>query len=74
MDKNYIIEVQHLFKKFGSFIANNDLSFEVKKGEIFGFIGANGAGKTTAMRILCGLSSPTSGDATIAGFDVYSQT
>ena len=74
MDKNYIIEVQHLFKKFGSFIANNDLSFEVKKGEIFGFLGANGAGKTTAMRILCGLSSPTSGDATIAGFDVYSQT
>ena len=69
-----IITVSHLEKKFGNFIANNDLNFEVYKGEIFGFLGANGAGKTTAIKILCGLSKPTSGEATIAGFDVYTQT
>lgn len=69
-----IIEVQDLVKKFGSFVANDHLNFTVSKGEIFGFLGANGAGKTTAMRILCGLSSPTSGKATIAGFNVYTQT
>ena len=51
----------------------DDISFEVSKGEIFGFLGANGAGKTTAMRMLCGLSMPTSGKATVAGFDVYKQ-
>ena len=66
-----IIDVKHLWKKFGDFAANKDLSFEVYKGEIFGFLGANGAGKTTAMRILCGLSKPTSGDVVVAGLDVY---
>lgn len=69
-----IITVKSLVKKFGSFVANDDLNFEVYKGEIFGFLGANGAGKTTAIKILCGLSKPTSGEATIAGFDVYTQT
>ena len=72
--KETIITVRNLSKKFGDFIANDDLSFDVYKGEIFGFLGANGAGKTTAMRVLCGLSKPTSGDINIAGFDVYSQT
>jgi len=68
-----IIVVRDLVKKFGSFVANDHLNFEVKKGEIFGFLGANGAGKTTAIRILCGLSYPTSGKLTVAGFDVYTQ-
>jgi ABC-2 type transport system ATP-binding protein len=66
-----VIVTNKLTKKFGGFIAVNEISFEVAKGEIFGFLGANGAGKTTAMRMLCGLSTPTSGSATIAGFDVY---
>jgi ABC-2 type transport system ATP-binding protein len=65
-----IIEVSHLMKKFGDFVANDDLNFDVKKGEIFGFLGANGAGKTTAIKILCGLSSPSSGTALVAGYDV----
>ena len=69
-----VINVRNLVKKFGSFIANDDLSFDVRRGEIFGFLGANGAGKTTAIRILCGLSKPTSGKVTVAGFDVYKQT
>jgi ABC-2 type transport system ATP-binding protein len=69
-----IIEVKNLVKRFGDFTANDNLTFDVYKGEIFGFLGANGAGKTTAMKILCGLSKPTSGDVTIAGFDVYKQT
>jgi len=68
------ISANGLTKRFGDFIAANDITFEVKEGEIFGFLGANGAGKTTAMRMLCGLSKPTSGNATVAGFDVYSQT
>lgn len=72
--KEIIISVKNLVKKFGHFVANDDLSFEVYKGEIFGFLGANGAGKTTAIKILCGLSAPTSGDIEVAGFDVYSQT
>ena len=67
----HIIEVKDLVKKFGSFTANDRLSFHVEKGEIFGFLGANGAGKTTAIRILCGLSYPTSGDIRVAGHDVY---
>jgi ABC-2 type transport system ATP-binding protein len=67
------IEVRELTKRFGDFYAVNRISFDVKKGEIFGFLGANGAGKTTAMRILCGLSYPTSGEAHVAGFDVYKQ-
>lgn len=62
-----------LTKKFGSFTAVDAISFEVGQGEIFGFLGANGAGKTTAMRILTGLSMPTSGQARVAGFDVYRQ-
>ena len=69
-----VIKTDKLTKKFGDFIAANAVTFEVYKGEIFGFLGANGAGKTTAMRMLCGLSTPTSGEATIAGFDVYKQT
>jgi len=63
-----------MYKRFGSFIANEDLNFEVSEGEIFGFLGANGAGKTTAIKILCGLSKPTSGEIKVAGFDVYTQT
>lgn len=66
-----IITVNNLVKKFGSFVANDHLTFDVYEGEIFGFLGANGAGKTTALRILCGLSSPTSGELNVAGFDVY---
>jgi ABC-2 type transport system ATP-binding protein len=70
-DNTPIIAVRNLVKKFGSFTANDHLTFDVHKGEIFGFLGANGAGKTTAIRILCGLSAPTSGEITVAGFDVY---
>jgi ABC-2 type transport system ATP-binding protein len=69
-----IITVKDLVKKFGSFVANDHLTFEVYKGEIFGFLGANGAGKTTAIRILCGLSTPTSGEINVGGFDVYRET
>lgn len=69
-----VITADKLTKKFGDFKAVNEISFEVNKGEIFGFLGANGAGKTTAMRMLCGLSIPTSGKAFVAGFDVYKQT
>jgi ABC-2 type transport system ATP-binding protein len=72
-DNDNIITVKDLVKKFGDFVANDHLTFEVKKGEIFGFLGANGAGKTTAIRILCGLSYPTSGILKVAGYDVYSQ-
>jgi drug efflux transport system ATP-binding protein len=68
-----VITTDKLTKKFGSFVAASDLTFEVAKGEIFGFLGANGAGKTTAMRMLCGLLAPSSGKATVAGFDVYTQ-
>lgn len=73
-EQNKIIEVKNLVKKFGNFVANDKLTFDVFKGEIFGFLGANGAGKTTAMKILCGLSKPTSGEVKVAGFDVYRQT
>lgn len=73
MEEN-IISVRNLVRKFGSFTANDNLSFDVRKGEIFGFLGANGAGKTTAVRILCGLSKPTSGEVKIAGFDIYKET
>jgi len=69
-----VIVCRELTKRFGDFYAVNKISFDVNKGEIFGFLGANGAGKTTAMRILCGLSHPTSGEATVAGFNVYKQT
>ena len=69
-DKEHIIEVTNLVKKFGSFIANDHLNFSVDKGEIFGFLGANGAGKTTTIKILSGLSKPSSGKAIVAGYDV----
>ena len=69
-----VIKTEKLTKRFGDFTAVNEITFEVNKGEIFGFLGANGAGKTTAMRMLIGLSKPTSGMATIAGFDIYKQT
>jgi len=71
MDNNIAIQADKLTKRFGDFVAVDAITFDVKQGEIFGFVGANGAGKTTAMRILCGLSIPTSGTATVAGFDVY---
>ena len=67
---DYIISVRELTKCFGNFTAVNRISFDVRRGEIFGFLGANGAGKTTAMRMLCGLSYPTSGSGTVAGWDV----
>jgi ABC-2 type transport system ATP-binding protein len=73
MNGDKVIEVRKLIKKFGSFIANDNLTFDVYRGEIFGFLGANGAGKTTAIRILSGLSKPTSGDVMVAGFDIYRQ-
>src|SRR5215831_1123595 len=73
MANDVIIKTEQLTKRFGDFIAVDHISFDVHKGEIFGFLGANGAGKTTAMRMLCGLSLPTSGKATVAGFDVYHQ-
>lgn len=72
MDK--VIVAEQLTKQFGHFTAVDHISFEVEKGEIFGFLGANGAGKTTAMRMLCGLSLPTSGKARVAGFDIATQT
>lgn len=71
---NTAIKTENLTKSFGGFTAVDHITFEVKKGEIFGFLGANGAGKTTAMRMLCGLSVPTSGAGTVAGFDVYKET
>ena len=67
------IEVKHLVKQFGTFKAVNDISFEVSKGEIFGFLGANGAGKTTAIKMLCGLSKPSGGEAIVAGYNVAKQ-
>ena len=70
----HVIEVDKLTKRFGNFTAVDEISFEVKPGEIFGFLGANGAGKTTAMRILCGLSKPTSGQARVAGYDIYKES
>src|SRR5437868_15370159 len=73
MSSDIVISVNELTKGFGDFTAVESITFEVHKGEIFGFLGANGAGKTTAMRMLCGLSTPTSGEATVAGFDVNTQ-
>lgn len=67
------VVIKNLVKRFGSFTAVDNISFEVCKGEIFGFLGANGAGKTTAMRILCGLSHPTSGEGSVAGFSIRNQ-
>ena len=73
MTDDKVITAKNLTKRFGHFTAVDHISFDVHKGEIFGFLGANGAGKTTAMRMLCGLSLPTSGEATVAGFDVYKE-
>lgn len=73
MNNGLAISVRNLIKRFGSFTAVDNISFDVARGEIFGFLGANGAGKTTAMRMLCGLSYPTSGSGTVAGFDIMSQ-
>ncbi len=69
-----VIHTDKLTKQFGNFTAVDNISFEVEKGEIFGFLGANGAGKTTAMRMLCGLSIPTSGKGLVAGFDIEKET
>ncbi|WP_456087900.1 ABC transporter ATP-binding protein [Parabacteroides sp.] len=69
-----VIETDKLTKRFGTFTAVDHISFTVGEGEIFGFLGANGAGKTTAMRMLCGLSSPTSGTGMVAGFEIYKET
>lgn len=74
METDIVIKTEKLTKRFGDFIATNQITFDVQAGEIFGFLGANGAGKTTAMKMLCGLSTPTSGNATIAGFDIYRET
>ena len=71
---DFVIEVDQLCKTFGTFTAVDRISFQVNRGEIFGFLGANGAGKTTAMRMLCGLSKPTSGRGTVAGFDICLQS
>lgn len=73
MNEEFAISVRNLVKRFGSFTAVDNISFDVGRGEIFGFLGANGAGKTTAMRMLCGLSYPTSGSGSVAGFDIMSR-
>ena len=70
---NEVIQVKHLAKRFRNFTANDNLTFDVYRGEIFGFLGANGAGKTTAIKILCGLSEPTEGEVNVNGFDIYKQ-
>ncbi len=67
------IEIRNLTKRFGNFTAVDNISFNVRNGEIFGFLGANGAGKTTAMRILCGLSRPSEGEGTVAGYDIRNE-
>jgi ABC-2 type transport system ATP-binding protein len=74
MNMEKIIDAENLTKKFGNFIAVNDVTFQVEQGEIFGFLGANGAGKTTAIKMLCGLLTPTGGKATVAGFNVFKET
>ena len=71
--KEIVIQTEQLTKRFGSFTAVDHITFDVRQGEIFGFLGANGAGKTTAMRMLCGLSRPTSGKGRVAGFDIARQ-
>ena len=72
--ENKVIYTENLTKKFGDFTAVDNISFSVEQSEIFGFLGANGAGKTTAMRMLCGLSRPTSGKGSVAGFDIYKES
>ena len=73
MNKEISVEVRHLVKRFDDFCAVDDVSFEVRRGEIFGFLGPNGAGKSTTIRMLCGLLAPTSGDARVGGFDIATQ-
>ena len=73
MTDEIVIKAESLTKRFGNFTATDHVTFEVRKGEIFGFLGANGAGKTTAMRMLCGLSQPSEGKATVAGYDVATE-
>lgn len=72
--EEFVIQTEGLTKKFGDFTAVDSISFDVSKGEVFGFLGANGAGKTTAIKMLCGLLMPTSGKAKVAGFDVFKQS
>lgn len=74
MSNDIVIQTESLTKRFGNFTAVDQITFDVRQGEIFGFLGANGAGKTTAMRMLCGLSKPTSGSGTVAGFDILRQS
>lgn len=74
MNDGIVIKVRNLTKKFGDFFAVDSISFDVRQGEIFGFLGANGAGKTTAIKMLTGLWYPTSGEATVAGFDIYKES
>lgn len=74
MESDVVIRAENLTKRFGDFTAVDKISFDVKPGEIFGFLGANGAGKTTAIKMLIGLSRPSGGEAQIAGFDVYKNT
>ncbi|RPJ17408.1 MAG: ABC transporter ATP-binding protein [Desulfobacteraceae bacterium] len=74
MQTDKAVSVSKLSRNFGKFIAVDEISFEVEKGEIFGFLGANGAGKTTAIKMLCGLLKPTSGEATVAGFSINSES
>ncbi|MGE5707631.1 MAG: ABC transporter ATP-binding protein, partial [Bacteroidota bacterium] len=74
MDKKYSVEVRALTKRFGRFTAVDHLDLSVPEGEIFGFLGANGAGKTTAIRMLCGLLLPTSGEAWVNGFDIWKES
>ena len=73
MANDISIEADKLTKRFGSFTAVNQISFHTNRGEIFGFLGANGAGKSTAMRMLCGLLEPTEGTGKVAGFDIYTE-
>ncbi|MDD2911135.1 MAG: ABC transporter ATP-binding protein [Petrimonas sp.] len=73
MESDIVINVSGLTKKFGNFTAVDRISFDVRKGEVFGFLGANGAGKTTAMQMLCGISKPTSGKGTVAGYDILKE-
>lgn len=74
MERNSVVKAKNLTRKFGDFAAVDKISFNVKRGEIFGFLGANGAGKTTAIRMLIGVLKPTSGEATVAGHDVYKES
>jgi ABC-2 type transport system ATP-binding protein len=74
LEQSTIISVSNLTKSFGDFTAVNNISFEVAKGEIFGFLGANGAGKTTAMKMLIGISKPSSGEAIVAGYNIDNQS